>query len=236
VRRSSVIFNAVLAVTVGVSAYTLYYIFFVTPTAQIEAGGVAQKIFYLHVPAILRGFFGSIVVCGIASGAYLARATDQRNALAQAGAECAVVFGLVMLTTGPFWAKKAWGVYWTWDPQLTSAFLTFMIYFAVVVLRRFAGDGESERRFAAALGLFGVFTLPIVHYSVQKWGGNHPLVMRPGGQGLGHPAMRVALQLGYVTMTLMTVVLLWLRTDYNALRARLRHVEERAAIDGRLDD
>ena len=75
--------------------------------------------------------------------AYLAGPSDTRNALARAGAECAVAFGVMVLTSGPLWAKKAWGVYWAWDPRLTTTLLSVMVYVAVVVLRAFTGDGHD---------------------------------------------------------------------------------------------
>lgn len=62
-----------------------------------------------------------------------------------------------------------------------------LVYVAVVVLRAFAGDGEAERKFAAALGVLGTVNLPIIHYSVRKWGGNHPTVISQGGGGLKRP-------------------------------------------------
>jgi heme exporter protein C len=40
----------------------------------------------------------------------------------------------MVLTSGPLWAKKAWGVYWTWDPRMTTTLLSMLLYAAVVVL------------------------------------------------------------------------------------------------------
>ena len=45
-----------------------------------------------------------------------------------------VMVGFPLLTCGllfgAFWAKEAWGHYWTWDPKETWAFLTWMAYLA----------------------------------------------------------------------------------------------------------
>ena len=40
--------------------------------------------------------------------------------LAVAAAELTVVLGIIVLITGPLWARKAWGVWWQWDARLTS--------------------------------------------------------------------------------------------------------------------
>ena len=140
-----------------------------------------------------------------------------------------------MLVSGPLWAKKAWGVYWTWDPRLTTTLLSVLIYVALVVLRAFSGSGDAERRFAAALGVLGTINLPIIHYSVQKWGGNHPLVVGGGGGGLRHPDMKAALGIGFLAMTLLAVVLLLLRARIAISRARLERIEERVLGEGLLE-
>jgi heme exporter protein C len=219
------LFPALLALTSVVFVVLIYMIFFVAPPAQASAGGIAQKIFYFHVPSAYAMYLSG-AVCFLASAAYLAGPSDTRNALSRAGAECAVAFGVMMLTSGPLWAKKAWGVYWTWDPRLTTTLLSVMIYVAVVVLRAFTGDGDAERKFAAALGVLGTVNLPIIHYSVMKWGGNHPTVIGKGGGGLGHPAMKLTLLIGFVAMTLLAVLLIWLRTRLSLLSSLLARTEE----------
>ncbi|HXS18435.1 MAG TPA: cytochrome c biogenesis protein CcsA [Polyangiaceae bacterium] len=212
-------------------AYHLWYIFTQTPEAQAEAGGLAQKIFYFHVPAAY-GLYICGAVCFIASCAYLVRPTHNKNAWAQAGAEAAVAFGLMVMTSGPLWAKKAWGVYWTWDPRLTTLLLSVMLYIAMVVLRKFTGDGDAERRFAAAFGILGTALLPIIHYSVRLWGGNHPTVVGKGGGGLASPEMRHAFFFGFVTMTALSVLLLFVRARLALIESRLRQAEELSAALG----
>ena len=224
------LFPVLLGVTAAVFFVHIYLIFLVAPPAQAAAGGLAQKIFYFHVPAAYAMYLSG-GVCFFASALYLASPTDVRNAVARAGAECAVVFGTLMLTSGPLWAKKAWGVYWVWDPRLTTTLLSVIVYVAVVVLRAFTGDGEAERKFAAALGVLGTVNLPIIHYSVQKWGGNHPTVIGRGGGGLGHPAMKLTLGIGFLGMTLLAAVLLILRSRAAVLASRLAQLEEEALGD-----
>jgi heme exporter protein C len=175
------------------------------------------------------------VVCFIGSAIYLARPSDASDAWAKAGAECAVLFGMMLLTSGPLWAKKAWGVYWTWDPRLTTSLLSLLVYVSVVMLRAFAGGGDAERKFAAALGVLGTVNLPIIHYSVKKWGGNHPTVVTSGGGGLGHPDMKLALFLGLFAMTLLAAVLIWCRARTALLDSRLARLQEQAFASGNDD-
>jgi heme exporter protein C len=228
---SDKIFWALLALTALSFFVLIAFVFLRAPTAQPQAGGIAQKIFYFHVPAAYAlylsgtvGFFGA--------AAYLYRPTERSDAWARAGVECAVIFGLLVLTSGPLWAKKAWGVYWTWDPRLTTLMLNVLLYGAVMVLRAFAGTGDAERRFAAAFTVLGTLLLPVIHYAVKLWGGIHPTVVTQGGGGLQHPDMRMALTLGFVSMTFLAAVLLWSRARLALALSRLAAVEEIAAARG----
>ncbi len=200
---------------------------FLAPVAQMEAGGLAQKIFYFHVPSAYAMYLCG-AVCFVGSTAYLLTLSERWNAWAHAAAECAALFGIVVLTSGPLWAKKAWGVYWTWDPRLTTSLLSVLIYVALVLVRTFSGAGEAERKFAAALGVLGTVNLPIIHYSVRKWGGNHPVVITSGGGGLQNDDMKLTLAVGFFAFTLLASLLLWQRMRSHWLASRVQLAEERA--------
>jgi heme exporter protein C len=225
-------FYGLLTVTTALYAYLINLVFLQVPTEKTM--GIVQKIFYFHVPSAYAMYIGA-TACFVGSVAYLLKPTDARDALARAGAELAVVFGAIVMTTGPLWAAKAWGYYWTWDPRLTTALLSVLIYVAYLVLRGFAGDGEGERKFAAVLGILGAFNLPIIHFSVQKWSGQHPTVITGKGGGLQHPDMKLALGLGFAAFTLFAVLALWARVRVEVAKSRLARAEE-DAIDLGLDD
>jgi len=217
-----------LCIATLISLGALFYLtFFYAPLAQAGAGGFAQKIFYFHVPAAYAMYLSG-VVCMAGSAAYLLRATPERDAWAKAGAECATFFGLIVMTSGPLWAKKAWGVYWTWDPRLTSLLLSILIYASIVLLRAFVGDGDAERRFLSAFGVLGTVNLPIIHLSVRKWGGNHPTVITKGGGGIA-PEMATVLVFGFVAMTLLAALLLWLRVRKAIMEQSVDALERRVA-------
>jgi len=223
--RSDVLFHALLALTAIATVGTIQFIAFRAPVESTM--GVVQKIFYFHVPAAYSMYVGA-AACFVGSAGYLYNGRARWDAFARAGAEVAVAMGLMVLISGPLWAAKAWGVYWTWDPRLTTSMLSVLLYVAYVVLRLFAGDGDAERKFAAALGVLAAANLPIIHFSVQKWGGNHPKVITSGGGGLQHPDMRTALMLGFISFTLIAVVLLWWRTRIDLASLRLAELEQEA--------
>ena len=204
---------------------TLHVIFFRTP---IEATmGIVQKVFYFHVPAAYGMYLGA-AACFVGSALYLFRPRDRWDAVARAGAEIAVLMGLMVMITGPLWASKAWGRYWTWDPRLTTVLLSLLLYVAYLALRAFGGRGDAERRFAAALGVLGAANLPIIHLSVRKWGGQHPQVITGSGRGLQHPDMKLALGLGFATFTLLVVACLAARIRVHRAECRLAILEQQA--------
>jgi heme exporter protein C len=222
--KGQAVFVGLLALATLLFLAALYYV----DRAPVERTmGIVQKIFYFHVPSAYAMYLGA-AACFVGSAGYLARGTDAWDAVARAGAELAVVFGAIVMTTGPLWAAKAWGFYWTWDPRLTTSLLSVLIYVAYLVLRSFAGDGTGERRFAAALGILGAANLPIIHYSVKKWSGQHPTVITNKGGGLQHPDMKTALLLSFLAFTLLAGLMLWARVRVELARARLARAEEDA--------
>jgi len=225
-------FPSLLAISAFLVLATIHVAFLRAPTEKTM--GIVQKIFYFHVPSAYAMYLGA-TACFVGSVWYLVKPSDRADAWARAGAELSVVFGLCVLVTGPLWAAKAWGFYWTWDPRLTTAMLSFLIYVAYLVLRAFTGNGPGERRFSAALGILGAANLPIIHYSVQKWGGQHPTVVTSQGGGLQHPDMKLAFWLGMIGFTFLSLTLLWARVRVALAESRLARLEE-DAIDLGLDD
>lgn len=231
-QRSNTVFYALLATSTVLLLLTIHWVFLKAPVESRM--GIVQKIFYFHVPSAYAMYIGA-TACFVGSVGYLLKPKDGRDALARAGAEVSIVFGLIVLVTGPLWAAKAWGYFWTWDPRLTTAMLSWLIYVAYTVLRAFAGDGPGERRFAAALGILGAANLPIIHYSVQKWGGQHPTVVTGKGGGLQNPDMKLAFWLGMIAFTVFAATMIYARVRLELVKARLARAEE-DAVDLGLDD
>lgn len=229
--RADLGFYAVTALATVLLLLTIVWAFLVAP---IEARmGFVQKIFYFHAPAAYAMYLGA-TACFFGSVGYLLKPRDTRDALGRAGAEAAVVFGAIVLVTGPLWAAPAWGTFWTWDPRLTTSILSWLVYVAYMVLRGFSGDGPGERKFAAALGILGAANLPIIHYSVKKWGGQHPTVVTGNGGGLQHD-MKIAFLFGMLAFTFFAISLIWARARLEVLKSRLARAEQ-DAIDLGLDD
>jgi heme exporter protein C len=177
--------------------------------------GLVQKIFYFHVPAAMVTF-ASAFVCGIASAIFLFRRTPAADRLATAAAELTVLFGLIVLVTGPLWARKSWGVWWEWDARLTSTLLMWMIFVACLILRRYGGPGSEK--LSAGLALFGMANVPFVYVSVNIWRTIHPKTTVVPTLA---PGMRGAFWFCVLAFLVLYALMLSVRVALERQRARL---------------
>jgi heme exporter protein C len=159
---------AMLVVAMGMFLAAPY---FIAQAPYESTMGLVQKIFYFHVPAAIMMFLATFT-CGFASIAYLARGRARSDRLAEAAAELTVLFGIIVLISGPLWARKAWGVWWQWDARLTSTLVLWLLFSAYLLLRRFGGPGTEK--LAAGVALFGMANVPFIYWSVNVWRTLHP--------------------------------------------------------------
>jgi heme exporter protein C len=173
-----------------------YQAIYVAPDDAMQ--GYVFRIIYYHVPSASVAFlFFAVSLAGSVGFLAFRRSHPDRaqicDAWALAGAEVGVVFCTVVLTTGPLWGRRAWGIWWTWDARLTTTLVLWLIYVSYLLLRRFAA-GPQVQTLAAVLGIFGALDVPIVYMSNRWWRTQHPAPVFGGGEGSGMaPAMVGAL-------------------------------------------
>jgi len=154
-----------------------------TPVERTQ--GMAQKIFYLHLPAAIWTE-GAMILVGVASIFFLFLKDQRIDRFAEATAEVGLVFGMLVLTTGPIWGKPIWGTWWTWDARLTLTLLLFLMYVGYLLLRGAVTDPGLRARYAAVLGICGMCLVPFVHLSVYMFRTLHPqpIVIKPSAPSL----------------------------------------------------
>ena len=150
---------------------TIYMVFMWVPTEQNL--GVSQRIFYVHVPL---GWIGmvSIFVVGIASVIHLITRKNLWDAIAYSAAELGVIFATLILVTGAIWAKPVWGVWWSWDPKLTTTLILWFVYVGYLMVRSFSTPGSQGRRYASVVALLGAIDAPIIYLASIWWRTAHP--------------------------------------------------------------
>src|SRR5215213_3478953 len=156
--------------------------------------GLAQKIFYLHVPAAWSALLAFSLV-GLSGGLYLWLQDPRLDRFAAASAEVGVAFSAIMLTTGPIWAKPIWGTWWTWDARLTLTLFVFFLFIGYLALRAAVHDPAERARFSAVVGILGLLLVPFIHLSVYLFRTLHPqpIVLKPSAPSLPPEMLRTLL-------------------------------------------
>lgn len=168
----------------------------------------AMRILYVHVPSIWTAYLGFFLVL-VSSAMYLWKRDLRWDQLAAACAELGVLFTALTLGVGAIWAKPIWGVWWTWDPRVTTTAILFVIYIGYLMFRSMQPDAVTRARQSAVIGIVGFVDIPVVHMSVLWWRSLH---QRPTLQGLNgpllDPRMEVALLVNTLAFTILFVFLL----------------------------
>ena len=164
------------AIGLGLLAYGLYLGLIATPPDRLM--GDVYRIFYVHVPSAWIALVAYTVVFG-ASVAYLFNHDPRADAIAESSAEVGVVFNIILLATGSIWGRPTWGVWWTWDPRLTTAAIMIFAFAGYVALRQFVEDAEKRAAWAAVVAILIYVDVPIVYMSVKWWNSLHQLQSSP---------------------------------------------------------
>ena len=143
--------------------------------------------------------------------------------MAHASAEVGLVFVSLALITGIIWARPVWGVWWTWDPRLTTTLILWLIYAAYLMIRSYAPNRSRGAVYGAVVGIVGFVDVPIVYFSVNWWRSLHPeAVVGPLAEtGSLEPVMTNILMFSFLTSL---VLFLYLVVE----RTALRRAEDRA--------
>ncbi len=198
--------------------------------------GLAQKIFYFHVPSAFAMYTGYFLVF-IFSILYLWHREKRWDIWAFCSAEVGLLFCTLVLLSGPIWAKPIWGAWWVWDAQLTLTLILWLIFVAYMMLRSYSEDSIQSAKFRAVLGIIGFLDAPLIHYSTQLWRTHHPQVVRAEKIGLP-PDMREAFLFCVVTFLILFGAILLKRVSLERARDELEYlkaeVRERRVILGQV--
>lgn len=215
-----------LSISAGVAMALGAWMGFVYAPTEAKMGFV-QKIFYFHVPSAWMTML-STPLMAVASIAYLITRKDSWDRLSNAAVELAILFGILMLITGPLWGRKAWGTYWVWDVRLTASLIMILTLIACKIVRTYAGP--NAKQIAAGLAVLSVLNAIFVWVSVDIWRGTHPPKLTVKGRM--HPDMYDAFWVCVLAFHLTYGALLWSRLRTSKLRTALDRLHMRAVEAG----
>ena len=190
-----------------------------TPVERLQ--GLAQKIYYVHVPSAWSAMLAMGLI-GAAGILYLLTKDPRYDRFGEASAEVGVVFSMIMLTTGPLWARPIWGTWWTWDARLTLTLFLFLLFIGYLVMRGAVTDPGLRARYSAVLGISGIPLLVFIHMSVYLFRTLHPqpIVLKPSRPSLPG-SMLTTLLVSFGVFTLLYVGFVMQRYAVGYLREQL---------------
>jgi heme exporter protein C len=221
------------AITLALLAWGFYQAIYVAPNDAMQ--GEIFRIIYYHVPSASVAFlFFAVSLAGSIGFLSFRRNHPDwaqiSDAWALAGAEVGVVFCTVVLTTGPIWGRRAWGIWWTWDARLTTTLVLWLIYVSYLLLRRFVA-GPQMQTLSAVLGIFGALDVPIVYMSNRWWRTQHPAPVFGGDSSSGmDPSMVGALLWNMLAWFAWGILILILRYRVERQQQKFAEREAQAAL------
>src|SRR5271157_2146435 len=178
-------------------SYALYQALVAAPTERTM--GDVQRIFYYHVPSAWTAFILFFVNFGAS---------------------------VVVLITGPIWARPVWGIWWTWDMRLTSTLVLWLIYVSYLFLRRFSSGGQTPL-LAASLAVLGALCVPFVYFSIWFFRTQHPQPVMGGGGSID-PRMLHVLLINWLAFSCFAYLVCWSRYRLEKLQ---RDVDQAHAME-----
>jgi heme exporter protein C len=157
------------AALVAIALAVVYGLVISPADAQL---GETIRIIYMHVPTVMAAYV-AFFITAIGSAMYLWKRTEFWDLLASSAAEIGVLFFAVTIIDGALWGKVTWGVFWRWEPRLTTSAVLLIMYIGYLAVRAIPADARTRATRCAIIGLVAVVNIPIVHKAVDWWRGLH---------------------------------------------------------------
>lgn len=214
-----------LALGAALLLFGSYRGLFMAPPEQYM--GDVQRIMYVHVPTAWNWMLVVIFsfVCAVA---FLFRNNMKWDSRLEAGLEVATLFGFLLCCQGSIWAKPTWGVWWDWDPRLTSTAVLLFATLGILALRSFVEDPVKRATWSAVATIIAAVDLPIIYYSVKWWNSLHQEQSSP--ETVSSP-FHLPLRVNAFGVLFLMIGFIMLRTRIAAARLERDLAEPHARLD-----
>lgn len=191
-----------------------YYGLFIAPPEKFM--GETQRIMYVHVPTA----WGAMLVLTwafVCALAWLFFAEPQWDYRLDAAVEMSVVLCFLLSVQGAVWAKPTWGVWWDWDPRLTTVAILLMVFLGILALRRFVEEPVRRATWSAIATIIGFIDVPIVYFSVKWWNSLH---QQQSSAATVSREFRIPLLLNFAALLLFVIGVMIVRARIAEMRAQ----------------
>ena len=187
---------------------------FVVPAEQYM--GDVQRIMYVHVPTAWTWMLVVLISLGSAI-AFLFMNDLKWDTRMEAGLEVGSLLAFLLCCQGAIWAKPTWGVWWDWDPRLTSTAVLLFAFLGILALRKFVEDPTRRAIWSAVATIIASIDLPIVYFSVKWWNSLHQQQSTPETVS---STFHLPLRLNALGILLVVIALIALRSRIAGYRLR----------------
>jgi heme exporter protein C len=189
--------------------------------------GDVFRIMFVHVPVAWCAFLWILCAAVFAILGFMKKSLfEKMDHSAHAAIDLGTVFAALALATGSIWGRPTWGVWWDWDPRLTTTLVMFLICCAYHVLRSFTPDVQARRNAGQIVAILAAVNVPVVYFSVNIWRSLHQpqTFVRKGSSASSDIA--TILLVNTVAMVILSVVLFKLRRTVVATEEALDAARE----------
>ena len=178
--------------------------------------GDVQRIMYVHVPTAWNAMlaFTFAFACAVA---VLWRGSWRWDCRLEAAIEVGVVLAALLCIQGSIWARPTWGVWWDWDPRLTTTAVMLFAFIGILALRQFVDDPARRASWSAVATVIAYADVPLVYFSVRWWNSLHQMQSTPETVS---SAFHLPLRLNAFGVLFLMSGLIALRARLAALRLR----------------
>jgi heme exporter protein C len=219
-------------VSLIVLAVSTYLALFFAPTELVM--GQVQRVFYFHIGTAWVGLLG-FIIAALSGIVYLITKDTKWDRFEVAAVEVSTVFFFLTIVLGSIWARPAWNTWWIWDPRLTTAAVTELIYIAYFMLRQGIDDPDKRARFGAVYTLLGGVSAPITFMVIRLFRTIHPVII--GGQSAAAQGgfsmttdMKVAFFFALFAFTVIFIDLIWHRIRLGGLEDKVEQLKLKVSM------
>lgn len=188
---------------------------------------LSQKIFYFHMPVAIVSFV-ALAFAAYYGIRFLTSREARFDTCSHAAMEIALLFVIFTMVTGDLWTRFEWGVWWTWEPRLTTYLILMLIVIAYFVMRNAVDDPERRATYSGVISVIALVDVPICFMITRLIPSSiHPVITREGGM-----APDMALAVAFIMVGMMLVAFSLYRLRFRQLR-----LDERVqALKDQLED
>ncbi len=140
--------------------------------------GEVQRIMYVHVPTAWNAMLVLTLAFACSLGFLFTNRWGWDHTL-EASIEVGLVLSALLCVQGSLWAKPTWGVWWDWDPRLTTTAVMVFAFGGILALRAFVDDPVKRAVWSAVACIVAYVDVPIVYFSVKWWNSLHQMQSTP---------------------------------------------------------